>query len=289
MNWIVGMQNAIDYIEAHLTEDVDFGKVAAESFSSTFHFQRMFSLLSGYTLGEYIRFRRLSLAGVELVGGKARVIDVALKYGYDSPDSFAKAFQKFHGITPSEARVDGSVLRSFSRLSIKVSLEGGSTMNYRIEAKESFEVIERVETHSTEYDNNLKSIPDFWARAGSDGTIAKLSELTCDKKYVFGICYASESKDSKEFDYSIAVQFEKNTEVPKGYRKSTIGAKTWVVFECVGAMPNAIQDLWKRIVTEFFPVSSYKPTYEMDIEAYTDGDMDSPEYRSEIWIPVEKK
>ena len=131
--------------------------------------------------------------------------------------------------------------------------------------------------------------PDFWAKAGADGTLGRLSELTSDNEYVFGICYASESKDSKEFDYSIAVKCQKDIDVPKGFRKSTIGAKTWIVFECIGAMPNAIQELWKRIVTEFFPTSVYKLTGEMDIEAYTDGDMDSSDYRSEIWIPVEKK
>ena len=135
MDWITGMQKAIDYIEENLTEEIDYEKVAAESFSSSYHFQRVFSILCGYTLGEYIRLRRLSLAGAELANGKDKVIDIALKYGYDSPDSFAKAFQKFHGITPSQARADGSMLKSFSRLSIKISLEGGSTMNYRIEEK----------------------------------------------------------------------------------------------------------------------------------------------------------
>ena len=136
MDWIIGMQKAIDYIEANLTEEIDYEKVAAESFSSSYHFQRVFSILCGYTLGEYIRLRRLSLAGAELANGKEKVIDIALKYGYDSPDSFAKAFQKFHGITPSQARADGSMLKSFSRLSIKISLEGGSIMNYRIEEKD---------------------------------------------------------------------------------------------------------------------------------------------------------
>ena len=113
--------------------------------------------------------------------------------------------------------------------------------------------------------------------------------MTSDDKYVFGICYGPESPTEKSFKYSIAVKCDKDTEAPKGFTKSTVGAKTWLVFDCVGAMPNAIQELWKRIVTEFFPTSVYEPTYEMDIEAYTDGDMDSPEYRSEIWIPIKKK
>lgn len=119
MDWITGIQNAINYIEEHLLEEIDYEEVARQSYSSGYHFQRVFGILCGYTVGEYIRNRRLSLAGMELQTEKAKVIDVALKYGYDSPDSFAKAFQKFHGITPSRARVDGAVLNSFSRLSLQ--------------------------------------------------------------------------------------------------------------------------------------------------------------------------
>lgn len=135
MDWIDGLQKAIDYIEDHLTETIDYEAVAAQSFSTSWHFQRVFSILCGFTLGEYIRNRRLSLAGVELATSDARIIDVALKYGYESPDSFAKAFQKFHGILPSQARSDGSKLRSYSRLVLKFSLEGGKHMDYRIEKK----------------------------------------------------------------------------------------------------------------------------------------------------------
>ena len=133
MDWITGIQNAIDYIEEHLTETIDYDIAAEQSFSSTYHFQRIFSILCGFTVGEYIRNRRLSLAGSELATTDIKVIDVAMKYGYESPDSFAKAFQKFHGVTPSSARMNGSKLKSFSRLILKISLDGGKLMNYRIE------------------------------------------------------------------------------------------------------------------------------------------------------------
>ena len=135
MDWITGIQNAVDYIEEHLTEEIDYDIVAKQSFSSTYHFQRIFSILCGFTVGEYIRNRRLTLAGSELATTDIKVIDVAMKYGYESPDSFAKAFQKFHGVTPSSARMNGSNLKSFSRLILKISLEGGKLMNYRIEEK----------------------------------------------------------------------------------------------------------------------------------------------------------
>ena len=126
MDWIIGMQKAIDYIEDNLTESIDYEKIAAQTFSSSYHFQRVFSILCGFTLGEYIRNRRLSLAGTELAASDAKIMDIALKYGYESPDSFAKALQKFHGVLPSQAE-DGGTLRSFSRLVLKLSLEGGST------------------------------------------------------------------------------------------------------------------------------------------------------------------
>lgn len=289
MDWITGLQRAIDYIEERLTEDIDYEKVASVSFSSSYHFQRVFSILCGYTLGEYIRLRRLSLAGAELASGKEKVIDVALKYGYDSPDSFAKAFQKFHGITPSQARADGKMLKSFSRLSIKISLEGGSIMNYRIEEKEAFDIIEKVEVHTIENSENAKSIPAFWTKSHNDGTIKTLLDATNDRTYFFGICYGNLSENAKTFDYSIAAKCDTDIVVPEGFRKNTISARTWLVFECTGAMPNAMQEMWHKIVSEFFPTSGYQPTCEMDIEAYTEGDMDSPDYYSEIWIPIEKK
>ena len=135
MDWITGIQRAIDYIEAHLNDELDYDVIAREAFSSSFHFQRVFSILCGYTLGEYIRYRRLSVAGSRLASGSDRVVDVALEFGYDSPDSFAKAFRAFHGITPSQARGNGAMLRSFSRLNIKVTLEGGNDMQYKLEEK----------------------------------------------------------------------------------------------------------------------------------------------------------
>ena len=135
MDWITGIQRAIDYIEAHLNDELDPDVIAREGFSSNFHFQRVFSILCGYTLGEYIRSRRLSVAGSRLASGSERVVDIALEFGYDSPDSFTKAFRAFHGITPSQARGNGAMLHSFSRLNIKVTLEGGNDMQYKLEEK----------------------------------------------------------------------------------------------------------------------------------------------------------
>lgn len=289
MDWLTGLQNAINYIEEHLTEEIDYDEVAKEAACSSFYFQRIFGILCGMTLGDYIRNRRLTLAGNELVTAGCKVIDVALKYGYESPESFTRAFRGFHGVTPSEAKKYGSGLKSFSRLSVKITLSGGNIMDYKIIEKEAFSIIEKVEAHTVENAENAKSIPDFWTRSHNDGTVKNLLDITNNKAYIFGVCYGNLSENAKTFDYSIAAVCDENTAVPEGFRRNTIPARTWAVFECKGAMPNAIQDMWHKIVSEFFPASGYQPTYEMDIEAYTEGDMGSPDYKSEIWIPVMKK
>lgn len=289
MDWITGIQNAINYIEEHLTEEIDYEIVAKDASCSSFYLQRIFSILCGMTLGDYIRNRRLTLAGNELSAADDKVIDIALKYGYESPESFTRAFSRFHGVTPSKAKKDGSKLKSFSRLSVKITLSGGNIMDYKIIEKNAFDIIEKVEAHTVENSENAKSIPDFWMRSHNDGTVKTLLDTTTDRTYIFGVCYGNLPENAKTFDYSIAAKCDNNTVVPEGFRKNTIPARTWAVFECKGAMPNAMQDMWHKIISEFFPTSGYQPTYEMDIEAYTDGNMGSPDYRSEIWVPVIKK
>ncbi len=289
MDWLTGIQNAINYIEEHLTEEIDYDEVAKEAACSSFYLQRIFSILCGMTLGDYIRNRRLTLAGNELSAADDKVIDIALKYGYDSPESFTRAFSRFHGVTPSEAKKDGSKLKSFSRLSVKITLSGGNIMDYKIVEKDSFDIIEKVESHAVDDSENANSIPDFWTRLHNDGTVKKLLDTTTDRTCIYGVCYGNLPENAKTFDYSIAAKCGENTVVPEGFRKNTIPARTWAVFECKGAMPSAMQDMWHKIVSEFFTTSSYQPTYEMDIEAYTEGDMSSPDYRSEIWVPVIRK
>jgi AraC family transcriptional regulator len=291
MDWITGIQKAIDYVEDNLTEDLDYGQIAARAFMSGFNFQRMFGIMCGYPLGEYIRCRRLTLAGSELNSSSHKVIDVALKYGYDSPDSFAKAFFRFHGVTPSAAREPGVPLKSFSRLSIKVLLEGGSIMDYRIEKKHAFKVIGKSQTFNLSDEFVRDDIPAFWGQSHTDGTVDTLYDMsrnTEDSGVIFGICFSETPGGSKEFPYCIAARYEAG-DVPAGYSIRDIPEFTWAIFRCVGAMPRSIQNLWKRIYTEFFPASDYRPAQDIDLEAYYEGDMDDDSYVSEIWIPVEKK
>ena len=299
MNWITGMQKAIDYIEANLTEEIDYEKVAAESFSSSYHFQRVFSILCGYTLGEYIRLRRLSLAGAELANGKDKVIDIALKYGYDSPDSFAKAFQKFHGITPSQARADGNTLKSFSRLSIKISLEGGSTMNYRIEEKDEMILTgykrrfsgipgERMEQEKEMY---VKTRPLQYILQGLSGDVVKNFDIITNV-------------DDEGYDFYIASQLNEycrnnlnkdgvlGEEFAKYYENVTIPKCTYAIFETERcAYPTmTFLDLRRRIASEWLPNSGYhlKNAPELVVTHWFEGEKRNQRYR-ELWIPIEKK
>ena len=288
MDYVTGIQRAIDYIEDNICDELDYDVIAGEAACSSFYFQRIFGVLCGVTLGEYIRNRRLTLAGSELTSTEEKTIDIALKYGYECPESFTRAFSKFHGITPSEARKDGSKLKSFSRLSVQIIMKGGSVMNYKIIKKPAFMVLGKVESQSVKDEENKNSIPDFWTRSHCDGTVKNLLEKAKDKDFIFGICYGNIQKDSESFDYSIGVMCDEDCEISYGYRMSEIPAHTWAVFECVGAMPNAMQNTWHKICSEFFPTSGYTPTYEMDIEAYTPGNMSASDYKSEIWVPIKK-
>ena len=303
MDWITGMQKAIDYIEENLTEEINYEKVAAESFSSSYHFQRVFSILCGYTLGEYIRLRRLSLAGAELANGKEKVIDIALKYGYDSPDSFAKAFQKFHGITPSQARADGSKLKSFSRLSIKISLEGGSIMNYRIETKPQFTLLgykKRFEgtpydelRHKQEGDFFITTRAHQWMLKGMAND--KLSDYCVitnmnDDGYDFYIASTTDNWERDNLynskvtgiDFMDKFQFE----------EIIIPERTYAIFETEKQrMPiPEYFDLRKQIAAEWISNNEYQMINAPEIAVYHWGIVGGYTERTiEIWIPIEKK
>lgn len=174
MNWIQGIQRAIDYVEENITEEIDFGEVAKQAYSSSFHFQRVFGILCGFSLGDYIRLRRLSLAGEELSCGNAKIIDVAVKYGYDTSESFSRAFTRFHGIAPSEAKRGGKV-KIFTPLTVKLTLTGGSKMDYRIEKRDAFQVVcKRKHVGKPQSANATPDITALWQEYGADGTIGRL-------------------------------------------------------------------------------------------------------------------
>lgn len=286
MDWIYSIQRGIDYMEAHLTEKLDYQDIARQAYSSVFQFQRVFSLLCGYTVGEYIRARRLTLAGCDLAAKGAKVIDIALKYGYDSPESFTRAFVRFHGITPSQAKKSGAKLKSFSRLTVKLQLEGGSMMDYKLEKHPAFKIVGKKKMIPTTDQEQQNAIPAFWDQVQADGTLQYLH--SAGNGTLLGICRDTLT-DEKTFAYVIGTWYDGKNAVPETMLIDEIPARTWVRFRCKGAMPQAIQQLWSKIYTEFFPVSEYEPDGSFDMEVYPDGNMDSPDYESEIWVPVKKR
>ena len=303
MDWIIGIQHAIDYIEDNLTETIDYEEVAKKCYSSSYHFQRVFSILCSFTLGEYIRNRRLTLAGRELATTNTKVIDVAMKYGYESPDSFAKAFQKFHGILPSQARNNGSSLKSFSRLVLKISLEGGTTMNYRIETKPALTLLG--------YKKRFSGTPYDEARQHQEGDFFKttrahqwmLKGMSNDKMSDY--CVLS-NFDDDGYDFHISVTtdaYERdnlyNCEVTGidfmnkfGFEEIVIPERTYLVFETEKTkMPiPEYFDIRKQIAAEWLSNDEYQIINAPELAIYHWGITGGYTGRTiEIWIPIEKK
>ena len=291
MDWIMGIQRAIDYAEAHLTEEIDYEAVAKEACSSVFHFQRVFSMLCGYTLGDYIRMRRLTLAAADLMGTDDRVIDIALRYGYDTPESFSRAFSRFHGITPTEAR-RGKTVKSFSRLSVKLILSGGNEMDYRIEKKEAFKIIcRRKHVTKPQGDTAAADISAFWKECGQDGSIQVLCSYmpkTLSLKGILGICFTKDMAD-QGFPYGIGVEYNCEPILDERFEVIEIPAYTYAVFPCKGPMPEAFTRVYRQICTEFFPQSNYEYGYGVELEVYPSVDVKNPNYTCEIWIAVNEK
>ena len=290
MDWITGISKAIDYIEEHITEPTDYARAAKEACSSPFNFQRVFALLCGYTLGDYVRMRRLTLAGEELLSTNAKVIDVALRYGYDSPESFSRAFTRFHGVSPSAVR-KGAAIRSFSRICVKLILTGGSIMEYRIEKKQEAKIIcRRREFTKPGDDYTNREIPEFWNECGRDGSIQKLCGYIKDSaqfKGLLGVCFSTEMTDSG-FPYGIGAEYDGESD-PQDFEIVEIPAYTYAVFTVRGRMPDAFRETYRKICTEFFPQSGYEYGNGVEIEVYPSADVQNPDYTCEIWIAVKPK
>lgn len=279
MEWIQSLNRAIDYIENNLLDELSCEEIAKHIYISSHHFQRAFSLLTGMTVGEYIRNRRLSLAGHELAMSDHKVIDIALKYGYETPESFTKAFTRFHGVTPNQAKMEGSNLKSFNRLIIKIRLEGGNIMDYRIVKKDPFKVLAKMKTFAEK--DSQREIPKFWTEYYSNG----YDKQVCG---MLGIC-EQEKDGTGEFRYGIGCDYVLNSVIPDGFEILNIPSYTWAIFKCIGPMPGAIQDTWAKIYSEWLPQAEYEIIPDYDFEVYTEGNTKSKDYISEIWIPVSRK
>ncbi|OHY73427.1 AraC family transcriptional regulator [Priestia aryabhattai] len=290
MNLLRNMNRALHYIEENLTKDINFREVAKLALCSEYHFKRMFSFLAGITLSEYIRRRRLTLAAFELKDNKMKVIDIAIKYGYNSPDSFTRAFQNLHGLTPSEAKKNGYSLKAYPQMTFQLSIKGGNEMNYRIEEKEAFHIVGIKKRVPIIFYGVNPKIAAMWESL-SDETINKLKKLS--NVNPLGLLSASVNfsegrmEEKGELDHYIGVATTK--ECPDNLIQLEVPALTWAVFEAVGPFPDTLQDVWGRIYSEWFPSSNYEQVEGPEILWNEHKDVTSPTFKSEIWISVLKK
>ena len=272
--WIEGIQNSIDYIEQHLADELDIEEIAGMAALSPFYYQRIFGALCGMTVGEYIRARRMTLTAQELSRAETRVIDMAVKYGYDSPDSFTKAFLKFHGIWPSRAREPGAPLKSFAPLHIKISMEGGSMLDYRIVEKAPFTIIGVKRPFNT--DTSYEEIPKFWDEWMAQGEKRPIMGT-------FGVCIGMNGKD---FDYWIADLYFPWEEIPEGCGTRVIPGSLWAQFPCT---IKTLQDTNTRIWSEWLPaLQGYELAGDYDIEVYLPPEEGSGDMKVYIWVPLKK-
>lgn len=285
MDWLESMNAAIDYIEENLDREIDYNKAAKRACCSLFHFQRVFSFIAGMGLSDYVRQRRMTLAAFDLLNNSGKVIDIALKYGYNSPTAFTRAFIGVHGIAPSMVRVHGVLLKSYPRFTFRISVIGGKEMKYKIEEKPAMRFVGRKDAVPTADGQNFVLIPRIWGEVFKDGTFNKIMALSNQEPHgVVGIC--ANFRES-ELDYYIASATDQV--VPDGMYELMVPAGLWVIFECRGPMPEAIQAVWKRIYSEWFPTSGYEHAGSAEIEWYSDCDGNDEDYLSEIWIPIMKK
>ncbi|QQK74923.1 AraC family transcriptional regulator [Salicibibacter cibarius] len=283
------MNEAVNYIENHLTETVDFDEAARVACCSRYHFQRMFSFLAGVTLSEYIRRRRLTLAAFELENEDTKIINIAMKYGYHSPDSFARAFQSQHGVTPTEARRKGTSLKAFPRMTFQLSVKGGTEMNYRIEEKAAFHVVGKKKKVNLIYQGVNPEIAEF-TRSISDRTFNQIGSLSDqDPTGLLSVSanFTEDRSKKGQLDYYLAAATTK--QAPENLERLDIPALTWAVFTVEGPFPDALQDVWGRIFSEWFPSSDYELTDGPEILWNEEDAEEGSTVKSEIWIPVAKK
>lgn len=296
MEWIAAMQQAIAYMEEHLMEEINYEDVAKQVHTSSYEFHRGFSFLTGMTANAYIRNRRLSLAGREIVETDAKITDIALKYGYETPESFTKAFTRFHGIAPKFAREESARLLLFNPLVIKITVEGGKSMDYRIVQTEEQKFIALVRSFRNEIINDEKNhdIPDFWGECHDKNLVEPIRNLRqSGKRDLYGLC-APKKEGEDTFEYGIGVLIDEDTlafdyaEMQKaGYSIWDVKPGTYVVFDCIGEAGDCIGDTWSKFYKEFLPQMGYEAEAETDYEIYFEKGRSG--LFCELWIPIKRR
>jgi len=282
MDWLDSMNRAMDYIELHLTDKIEYEQLAKIVCCSVYHFQRMFSFMSGVSLSEYIRRRRLTLAAIELQNSNTKIIDIAMKYGYESPEAFSRAFKGMHGVAPKATRNMGIMLKAYPRMTFYLSIKGGIEMNYRIEQKESFEVfgvVGNIQADSQE--KAFMEVPKFCMECDENGSVDRMNALL-GRSYDSMLHAALFDYTENSFKYMICQHVTDNVVIPKEYERLFVPALTWAIFP---ADDCDIPSIWRRIYTEWFPTSGFVQVEGPQFEMYYGKAHNAT---GEVWIPVKK-
>ncbi len=282
MNDLMKMNEVIEYIEDHLESKIDYDEVTKIAGYSWFYIQRIFSAIAGVTISEYIRRRRMTLAASELMDSGIRILDLAVKYGYESADSFSRAFRNVHGVSPSEARKENGALKTYQPMSFIISVKGEKEITYRMESHNEMRIVGLVR-HFKAPENNEMDVNTFWNELYSDGSHERIAELADgDIRGVHGFLHVI---DNETVDYIIASFSER--EIPDGMQVYTVPKSKWAIFEGKGPVGIAIEELWRKIYSEWLPSTKYAHAETMEIECfkYSDNKRDE-DFRFEIWIPV---
>ena len=286
MEWLDKLNKSIEYIEDNLDGEINYEEAAKLACCSCYHYQRMFSYIAGVTLSEYIRNRRMTKAAIDLQNGE-KVMDVSLKYGYESPTSFNRAFKKVHEVSPSMAQKKGTFLKSYSPISFKLAIKGVEEMKYRIEKKEAFRVVGVQRELTNDFEENSIKVPQLWKESLENGKLSEIMALMDENNAgapgVLGLnaCNGEE----KDWKYYIAVSTDKP--ISKGTYEYTVPASTWAIFKGQGNMPQAIQDVEKRVLTEWLPTSGYEFDQCINIEVYLDDKKEDSNF--EVWLSIKNK
>ena len=289
------LQQAIDYVEQHLSSAIEIEDIAKAAATSKYHFQRMFHALTGFTVTEYVRNRRLTLAAEELAASDSKVIDIALKYGYETPEAFTRAFQRMHGVTPLTAKKGNVKLKAFSRISFQIQIKGETEMNYRIvEEQASLVVGKDVILQKDAY----LEIPAFVEKIWNDGTHDSINRFAGRPAGSLQYGYHFDFSEDGTKRYLMGVELPEGTEctdIPEEFSLLTVPAQTYAVFDSRETLPEdsdlglGILNVWRRIYSEWFPSAGFEQVEGPCIEKYYWIDEEHTESICEVWIPVRRK
>lgn len=291
MEWFKAMNDALSYIESHLEEHIDMKEVSAIAHCSEYHFQRMFSTMVDVSLSEYIRRRRLSKAAKELKQTNIRILDCALKYGYESADAFSKAFSRWHNITPSMARNPQAIIKAYPKISFIIQIKGGLELNYRFEKKEAFNVY-GVSKPLQKDDNLYEFIPKFWDEIQENNTYQALCHTFNEQPYssfsLMGAFYDEYTNNEHHRKYLIVSTQPPINEGFTDLETYTINEGEWVVFsdtfDHIDESTDKIQSIWKRVFKEWFPTANVEAMTGVSMEVFPPNSN-----TCEVWIPVQRK